>query len=130
MAGLARQEQILMLGAFAMAVRSGRFFGEKYDTLAEGAVRSTISHVVQTFQEKGRPNPTKDADHELSILLSRQFRAYQNNDPKQIQQKALPFSILDELAKQQMTELYQSIAQLTIGAAFFACHFCEYSEVP
>jgi hypothetical protein len=51
------------------------FLGEKYKTLAEGTVRNTISHVVQTFWEKGQPNPTKDTDHELSILLSRQFRA-------------------------------------------------------
>jgi hypothetical protein len=96
---LARQEQILMLGAFSMAVRSGRFLGEKYATLAEGTVRSTILHVVHTFQEKGRPNPTKNADSKLIILLSRQFRAYRNNDPKQSQQKVLPFAVLDELAK-------------------------------
>jgi hypothetical protein len=80
MDGLTRQEQILMLGAFAMAVRTGRFFGEKYKTLAERTVRSTISHVVQTLWENCRPNPTKGADHELSILLSRQFCTYQNND--------------------------------------------------
>jgi hypothetical protein len=30
MVGLTRQEQILMLGAFAMAVRTGRFLREKY----------------------------------------------------------------------------------------------------
>jgi hypothetical protein len=119
-----------MLGAFAMAVRSGRFSGEKNVTLAEGTVRSAISHVVQTFREKGRPNPTKDADHELSILLSRQFCAYQNNDSKQIQQKAIPFSVLNKLAKRQVTELDKSIAQLTIGAAFFACCSCDYSKVP
>jgi hypothetical protein len=84
-----------MLGAFAMAVRTGRFLREKYKTLAEGTVRSTISHVVQTFREKGRPNPTKDTDHELSIFLSRQFHAFRNDDPKQAQQKALPFSVLN-----------------------------------
>jgi hypothetical protein len=31
---LTRQEQILMLGAFAMDVRTGRFLGEKYKNLA------------------------------------------------------------------------------------------------
>jgi hypothetical protein len=46
MNGLARQEKIFMLSAFAMAVRSGRFLGEMLNTLAEGTVRSTISHVV------------------------------------------------------------------------------------
>jgi hypothetical protein len=62
----------------------------------------------------------------LSILLSRQFRAYPNNDPKQEQQKALPFSVLDELAKRQVSELDKAIAQLTISAAFFACCSSKY----
>jgi hypothetical protein len=39
-------------------------------------------NVLQTFQERGKPNPTKDPDHELSIFLSRQFRSYQNDNPK------------------------------------------------
>ncbi len=93
-------------------------------------VRGTISHVVQAFRAKGRPNPTKVADSELNILLSRQFKAYQNNNPKQVQQKALPFVIFDELAKRQVTELDRAIVQLTISAAFFACCSCKYLKVP
>jgi len=42
---------------------------------------------------------TKDKDHELSILLSRQYTAFKNNGPQQKQQKTLPFIGLDELAK-------------------------------
>jgi hypothetical protein len=52
--------------------------------------------MVQAFRAKGRQNPTKDADCKLSIILSRQFQAFQNKDPKQAQQKALPFSVLNE----------------------------------
>jgi hypothetical protein len=59
-----------MLRAFAMAVRSGQFSGERYGTLIEGTVRGTISHAVQAFWANGRQNHTKDADHKLSILLS------------------------------------------------------------
>jgi hypothetical protein len=113
-----------------MAVRNGRFSDSRFNTLAEGTVRGTISNVVQTFRSSGRQNPTKDADNELSILLSRQFRAFRNDDPKEKQQKALPFAVLDELAKRQVTETDKSITQLTIGAAFFACRSCEYSKVP
>ena len=76
MDGLGKQEKILMLGAFAIAVRSRQFLGEHYGTLAKGTVRGTISHVVQAFQAKGRQNQTKDADHKLSILLSRWFQAF------------------------------------------------------
>jgi hypothetical protein len=70
---LAQQEQILMLGAFAMAVRSGQFCEKCHRVLAEGTVQGTISHVVQTFRANGRQNPTKYGDLELSILLSRLF---------------------------------------------------------
>jgi len=66
----------------------------------------------------------------LSVLLSRQFRAYRNDDPKEIQQKALPFVVLEELAKRQVSELERAISQLTICAGFFACRSCEYLKVP
>jgi hypothetical protein len=85
MDSLSKQEQILLLGAFAMAVRSGRFSDSGFNTLAEGTVRGTISNVVQTFRSLGRQNPTKDADNKLSILLSRQLQAFRNDDPKEKQ---------------------------------------------
>ena len=98
--------------------------------LVEGTVWGVISHVVQTFQAVERQNPTKDDDRELSILLSRQYQTYKNKDPQQVQQKALPFIVLNELVKRQVTELDIALGQLTIGAALFACHSCEYSTVP
>jgi hypothetical protein len=88
-----------MLGAFAMAVREGQFLRDYHEVLVEGTVRGAISHVVQTFQEAGRQNPTKEDDRELSILLSIQYQMYKNKDPQQKQQKALPFIVLNELAK-------------------------------
>jgi len=97
-----KSEQILLLKAFAMPVRSGRFSNLRFNTLAEGTARDTIFNVVQTFQAKGRQNPTKDADIELSILLSRQFRAFRNEESKEKQQKALPFPVLDELTIRQV----------------------------
>ncbi len=86
--------------------------------------------MVQTFRAAGRQNLTKDDDRELSTLLSRQYQTYKNKDPQQVQQKALPFIVLDKLAKCQVTELDIALGQLTIGAAFVACHSCEYSAVP
>jgi hypothetical protein len=86
--------------------------------------------VVQTSQSSGQQNPTKNADKELSILLLQQFRAFTNDDPKEEQQIALPFSVLDGLAKCQVTKTKKGITQLTIGAAFFACRSCKYSKVP
>ena len=60
MDSLGKQEQILLLGAFAMSVRSRRFSDLRFNTLAEGTFRGTISYVMQTFQLSGRQNPTKD----------------------------------------------------------------------
>jgi hypothetical protein len=47
-----------------------------------------------------------------------------------VQQKALPIAVFDEIAKRQVTQLDRAIVQLTICAAFFACHPCEYLKVP
>ena len=103
--------------------------GQKIGTLVEGTVRGAVSNVVQAFLAAGRQSPTKDGDNELSILLSQQFRAFQNDDPKEKQEKALPISVLDKLAKRQVTDLDRAITQLTVGAAFFACRSCKYSKV-
>ncbi len=53
-----------------MAMREGQFMGD-YGTLAEGTVRSAISHVVSTFRENGRTNSTKDENTELGWILHR-----------------------------------------------------------
>jgi hypothetical protein len=122
-------EQSFMFEAFAMAVREGRLSKDCTDPLVEGTVQGAIC-VVQALQELGRQTPTKGTDNMLSILLSRQFRAYCNNDPKQVQQKALLFVVLNKLTKRQVTELARAVAQLTISTAFFACRSCEYLKVP
>ncbi len=108
-----------------MAVREGRFSKDCTEPLVEGTVQGAISHVVEAFWESGQQNPTKDTDNMLSIHLSRQFRAYHNNDPKH---RAIV--VLDKLAKRQVTELDRAVAQLTISTAFFACRSCEYLKVP
>ena len=126
--GLDRLQRIHIIGAFAVAVREGRFSGD-YGTLAEGTVRSTVSYVVSTFRENGRCNPTKDDDLELGFLLHRLYRAFKNADPKIDHQKAVPLSVISELWKRQLTATEQALAQLTIGAYFFACRSCEYLKV-
>ncbi len=127
---LTQNEQISMLRTFAMAVREGWFSKDCHKVLVEGTVWGAVSHVVQTFRAAERQNPTKDNDREFSILLSRQYRTYKNEDPWQKQRKALPFIVLDKLAKRQDTELDIALGQLTIGAAFFACCSCKYLTVP
>ena len=118
------------MGAFALALREGRFSRQNFSSLAEGTIRNSISFLAQTFRENDRPNPTKDEDGELGRFLSRLFRSFRNNDPNPVQQKAIPAILLREIAKLQITESQRAISQLVIGAFFFAMRSCEYLKVP
>jgi hypothetical protein len=125
-----RGQRIRLIGAFAMAMRGGRFSGPAYDTLAEGTIRGAVSFVASSFRENDRPNPTKDEDGELGRLLSRQFRAFRNDDPNPVQQKAIPVCVFRELLKNKITESKRAIGQLGGSAFFFAKRSCEYLKVP
>ena len=123
-------QRTLLVGAFAVALREGRFSGSAYDSLATGTITNTISSVAQTFRENGRRNPSLDDDRKLSVLLSRLYRAFRNTDKPLKQQKALPVIVLKELANLLETETQRAISQLSIGAFFFAMRSCEYTKVP
>lgn len=85
--------------------------------------------MVATFRKDGFPNPTKDKDGELAWLLTRKYRAYKNDDPREHHEKAIPACILSLIALNQSTDIKQALSQLTIGAFFFACRSCEYLKV-
>ncbi len=110
-----------LLGAFAVALRNGRFLPKSDGPLAEGTICGAISHVAQTFQDCGEQNLTKDEDSKLSCFLQRLFWGLQNSDWNVKQQKALPVCVLQELAKQDITNQDIALTQLAIGAFFFAC---------
>jgi len=90
--GFERADRIKLMGAFAMALREGRFSGQAHDSLAEGTVRNSISYVASSFRDSDRSNPTLDEDGNLGRLLSHQFRAFKNKDPPPKQQKLSPAS--------------------------------------
>ena len=127
--GLDKASKIKLMGAFAMALREGRYSRRAHDTLVEATIRNTISYVAQTFREEGRPNPTRDDDGELGRLLSRLYRSFRNRDPAEKQQKAIPLCVLKELANLRSTEKQKAVYQLSLGAFFFAMRSCEYVEV-
>ena len=76
-----------------MAIRSERFLGPAYDISVEGTSRSAVSYVALAFRESNWPNPTKDDDSKLCQFLSRQYRAFKNEDPNVVQQKAVPVCV-------------------------------------
>ena len=123
-------QKVRIVGAFAQAMREGRFSGPSYETLAETTIRNAVSYVAASFRDNDRRNPTLDEDGELARLLSRQFRAYRNADPPPKQQKAIPACVIKELTYSNQTELQRAVSQLATGAFFFACRSCEYLKVP
>ena len=107
------------MGAFATALREGRFSNTAHGTFAESTVTGAISHVSSTFRENNQSNPTKDEDRELGILLSCQYRSFRNGDPNHAQQKAIPVSVIAEVTKKCMTEKQKAMGQLVVGS--FIC---------
>ena len=128
--GLPKPNRIKIMGAFAMALREGRFSKRTHAPLAEGTIRNTISFMASTFRDNDRPNPTKDDDGKLGRLLSRLFRAFRNKDPAPKQQKALPATVLIELSNLQATESQRARFELSAGAMFFCMRSREYLKVP
>jgi len=100
-------------------MRDGRFLSSSRATLGIKTVQGSIDHVVATFRENGRHNPTLDADGRISWILARQFRAYAKEDPKAVQEKALPICVIKLVALMKETERQLAISQLIIGAFFF-----------
>jgi hypothetical protein len=85
--------------------------------------------VVATFRSNGHPNPTRDTDGQLAWILAHQYRAYKLDDPKEVQEKAIPLCVLFLIALKTSSDLQQAITQLTLSAFFFACRSCEYLKV-
>jgi hypothetical protein len=52
------------------------------------------------------------------------------NDPKEIQQKAIPLSVVSLIAQANTTKMQQATTQLIVSAFFFACRLCKYLQVP
>jgi hypothetical protein len=69
-------------------------------------------------------------DRQLSILLSRQYRAFINKDHPTKQQKALLCVMLKEMNKLKVTPIQIATVQLAIVSFFFAMRSCEYLKVP
>jgi hypothetical protein len=79
-------------------LQEGQFSKSTSTTFGIKTVQGSIDHVVATSRENDCQNPTFDADGRLSWTLARQFRAYTKEDPKAVQEKALPICIIKLLA--------------------------------
>ena len=88
-----------------------------------------MGHVAQAFRSALRPDPRLDSDWHISYAMQQCFKGYVNLDPPEKQQKAIPFTVLLFMMKLAGDcPLAIVIAQLAMGAFFFAMRSCEYSK--
>ncbi len=127
--GMPRQHKIAIMGAFAMAIHEGRFSRLGDGPLAKKSVKGSVNAVAATFQENGREDPHRDAERHVGQLLQQQLRSYTKDDPKEIQQKALPVCVYHLILFSPATELRCAIDKLAAAAHFWAMRSCEYSKV-
>ena len=119
---------ITIFCAFAQYIRKAGY-SNRISNLAEGTVCHTIDNVAQTFREGHQRDPRLDIDGRPSRLLQQQLRGYKNADPPPKHQKALPVCILTSMSLNSSFERSRAIAELSIGAFFFAMRSCEYLQV-
>ena len=118
-----------IIHAFAYSTRNNEFGKTSKPSLRGSTVESTINHVVATFREANKGNPTLDEDGKKCLILSRMLRGYNDSDPAQSKQACLPLQIFTYLLNQKESEKQIATAQLATGALFFAMRSCEYLRV-
>jgi hypothetical protein len=77
--------------------------------------------MAAAFRSQGHPNPARDKDGILDWNLARQYQAYKNMDPKEVQEKAISPEVISLIERISGTEIQQATGQLIIGAFFYAC---------
>ncbi len=108
------------MGAFAVAIREGRFLRPGDGPQAKKSVEGSVNAVAVTFQENGQEDPHRDAERYVGQLLQRQLRLYTKDDSKEIQQKALPVCVYHLILFSPATELRRAIGKLAAAAHFWA----------
>jgi hypothetical protein len=85
--------------------------------------------VAAVFRENGHDEPKQDAERNVARLLRHQLRSYKKDDPKEVQQKALPVCVLRLILSSKFTELCQAMGELAGAAHFWVMHSCKYAKV-
>ncbi len=128
--GMSRQHKIKIMGAFAVALCQGQFSRAADAPLAHITVGDTLNLVAATFRDNGRDDPKGDAENNVARLLRHQLRSYPKDDPKELQQKALPVCVLRLILASKSTEMRTVMGHLAAAAHFWAMSSCEYLKVP
>ena len=127
-------ERVRVGVAFAHAYRTGYFEtkGKRADDqgVLAGSVDTALSNVSQAFRDNDLESPWHDRLGNKHPLLSRLIKGYRRADPATKQQKAATPQLVRkayELGRGSCKG--DAVADLAVGAFFFAMRSCEYSEV-
>jgi len=71
-----------------------------------------MDNISKTFRDHDHPDPKKDKAGITSRLLQQQLQGYKNEDPGEVQQKALPFSVIRNLHIKAKNELEEAMTDL------------------
>jgi hypothetical protein len=127
---MSRTHRIKIIGGFSVAIRQGQFSQPHDDPLTESTVSDTINHVAAVFRENGYDDPQRDAKRNVAQLLRCRLLLYKKDNPKEVQQKALPVCLLCLILSSKSTDFCQAMGELAGGTHFWAMRLCEYAKVP
>ena len=124
-----QEHKTYLISAFAGACRRN-LYGKTSKTQLRGkTVKATITNVRSTFRSNLQPDPALDPDKKMSLFLVRQLAGYDDADPSQKQEKALPVSVFRKLLENKFTPKDEALGELATGAFFFGMRSCEYLNV-
>ena len=112
--------------AFASICRRNKFGTTSKTVLRRNTVKSTVTHVCQTFRTHLRPDPALDADNKPSLFLTRQIAGFIDADPSKRQKNALTLCVFSTMYKNNFTPMDGTMGQLVYGDFFFGMRSCEY----
>ncbi len=113
-----------------MALCQGQFSRAADAPLAHSTVGDTLNLVAATFRDNGRDDPKQEAENKIARLLRRQLRLYSKDDPKELQQKALPICVLRLILASKSTEMRTAMGHRLAAAHYWAMRSCENLKVP
>ena len=126
-----REEQIKIVGAFAVEIRHNQFGKKPLSQLKGDTVEATLDSVCKTFNANGLPSPQLGLNGRKAVQIERQLKGYKDDDEPVKRQPALPvrfFLLINSLLC--FNERECAIRDLILIAFFFLMRSCEYSETP
>ena len=132
-----QRNTVKFISWFAAAIReNGTKLEERINKpgpgVNSGSVRGALDTLATTFRANQLPSPVHDANGRFNWILDRQLKGFNNADPGTVHQKAISPIVIKQIVRQAISSslaLDIAIAQLVVGAFFFAMRSCEYSKV-